>query len=104
MATTHRVLHAGVILLGMAWAACLVGAGLHALTASVGSDPAARWFLWLGVLGVAAGNFVFMEIVANRLVHPARRRFLDWLEFGTAALIIVSIVMSAMLWADGAGE
>jgi hypothetical protein len=52
----------------------------------------------LGIAGIAAGNFVFMEVVADRLLQASRRRARDAAEMAVACVMIVSLAAAAVVW------
>lgn len=83
---------------GGAWGGCLVLAGLWAIRHALSTEPTGALALCLGMAGVFAGNFIFMEIVADRLVSPRPRRAADLIESLSATAMIVSLVASAVIW------
>lgn len=98
----QRVILGGVVVLGVAWGLCIGVPGIRGvvLAASEGGGP--RDFrLWLGLAGIAAGQFVFMEVVADRLVRVGRRAALDAVEFATGGVMVVLFGVGATLWTIG---
>lgn len=98
MHLAHRSIVAALLLLGVAWAMCLILAGLHAFRLGFRGETTDLFLVLLGIAGVAAGNFVFMEVVADRLVTPASRRTQDAAEITAAGLMILALAVSAVLW------
>lgn len=89
-----------LLLFGAAWGMCLAVSGMYALGLGLGrggSQPDAI-LVSLGVAGLAAGNFVFMEVVADRLVTGSGKRFRDATEILTAAAMMLSLGVSAVIW------
>lgn len=103
MHSLHKAMFAGRIVLGIAWGLLLNVAGWYVLALRAGSADDQRLQLWVGVLALAAGNFVFMAIVAGRVIQTPRRGTLDVLEFSTGGLMLVAAVMSATLLLRGGG-
>ena len=99
----HQVIRAGALLLGFSWGLVLVLGGLAAFRWWASDATGAGWSFWIGVLGLASGNFVFMEIVANRVAPQGRRGggATDAVQFAAASVILLSMIMSVMSWADG---
>jgi hypothetical protein len=95
MRAAHTAIFSTLILLGVAWGGCLVVMGLFALAAE--PTPGSP-LMWLGVSGIAAGNFVFMEVVADRVIRPARRRALDASEAGAACCFVLALAAAGALW------
>lgn len=104
MTTAQRLAFSMAVLFGLSWSACLAVLGLFALDASRRGPFNGPLFIALGVGALAAANFVFMELVANRLVPQSRRRMADSLEFAAAAAALLSILLSLMLWSDGSTQ
>lgn len=103
MQTLHKAIFAGQIVLGVAWGLLLNVAGWYVLALRAGSADDQRLQLWVGVLALSAGNFVFMAIVAGRVIQPPKRGAMDMLEFATGGLMLVAAVMSATLLFRGGG-
>jgi hypothetical protein len=52
--------------------------------------------LWFGIASIAAGEFLFMYLVADR-VFPKRRRVLsDLLEQATAGIFVLGLGLSGL--------
>lgn len=100
MPLLRRALSAMLITLAMAWAACLTLLGIHALTVfrDETNHSVLSVVLWLSVFFITSGNFVFMELVADRLIRIRRRIVLDAVELIVAAAMIVSVGMFVSLW------
>jgi hypothetical protein len=98
MPIPNRLILFLLVLLGVAWSACLVLSGLVALASAGRAAPFGPLLFWAGVAGIAAGNFVFMEVVADRLVHPRRRRVLDAFELLMGGAMLVAVVMMSASW------
>jgi hypothetical protein len=95
----HRLITLGTLALGTLWAACLVGTGLYALAHA--GVAATLW--WTGVAGVLAGNFVFMEVVADRLFPNVRRRTIDLVELAVGLAMMSSIAVAGFQWLSRSG-
>lgn len=91
------------MLLGAAWGGLLHIGGLHVLALQARSTDDLHLQIWLGVTALAAGNFVFMAIVADRVVQVRQRGPLDALEFATAALMVIGALATVSLWLRGGG-
>jgi len=59
--------------------------------------------LWLGALGVIAGNFIFMVLVADRILSFRKRLAVDLLEAGVGLGVLACIAMLGFRWLTGAG-
>lgn len=98
MRLAHQSVVVSLFALGTAWAMCLALAGLScaALAHRDGLDWA---MVLLGLAGVSAGNFVFMEVVADRL-FPARSRrsARSAAEIATAGLVVAATASAAVIW------
>lgn len=103
MQTLHKAIYAWRIVLGIAWGLLLNVAGWHVLAQRSGSadDLSLQW--WLGIMALAAGNFVFMAIVADRVIQTTRRGALDFVEFMTGGLMLLAALMCAALLLRGGG-
>jgi len=104
LTATQRIAFSVALVFGLCWSTCLAVLGLFALDASHRGPLNGPLFVALGVGALAAGNFVFMELVANRLVPQSRRRMADSLEFAAAVAALLSILLSLMLWYDGSTQ
>lgn len=94
----HKAIFVWRLALGIAWGGLVLLGGLHALTLQARSAEDLQLQAWLGVTAIAAGNFVFMAIVADRVVQVQRRGLLDALEFGTAGLMVIGAFATGFLW------
>lgn len=102
MHTLHKAIYAWRLVLGIAWGALLNVAGWYVLALRARSaDDLSLQLLWLGVAALAAGNFVFMAIVADRVISTHRRGALDLLEFATAGLMVFAALATAAIWLRG---
>lgn len=76
--------------LGAAWAGALVVLGIWVCANAAGAaGGSARSWLWGGILMVAAGEFVFMVVVAD-WIAPPRRPMLAHLVEAAAAIVTVA--------------
>ena len=103
MATIHRLLLGLLVGVGLIWAGSLHLLGLHSLT-YFKTDPSRspmHVLLWLGVFLVFASNFVFMELVADRVIPIKRRAVLDGVELMTAAGMMLAMGMFVSMWLLG---
>jgi hypothetical protein len=86
-----------VLLVGTAWAGVLVVVGLILLL----SVPRGGWSLGLeaagGVAAVAAGEFVFMFVVADRLFPGRTRKLADWTELVMGAAFVCCAAWALLL-------
>ncbi|MDX2116170.1 MAG: hypothetical protein SFZ24_11220 [Planctomycetota bacterium] len=87
-----------VIAFGLAWSGCLVLVGLHALSRGPAGTPARDVLLCLGIAAIAAGNFVFMEVVADRIVRPARHWPIDAVQTLTALSMLGGLGAALSIW------
>lgn len=103
MATLRQLLLGVLIVAGLVWAFSLHLLGMHALTTfRTESDGTALYvLLWLGVFLLLASNFVFMELVADRVVPVHSRGLLDAVELTTAAGMTLSVGMCLSMWLLG---
>lgn len=91
-----------VLTVGVVWGAALVLFGLRVLQIRSAPGPvSARWEFWGAVAAIGAGQYVFIVMVANRLVPAARGRLADVLEVGVAAVVVVAVALWAMLYFAG---
>jgi hypothetical protein len=88
---SRTLLRAATPALGALWAGALVGLGLW-FVAGPGAAPSSPE-RWIGVFLLASGQFVFMVVVADRLIPPRRPALAHALE-GLAALIIVASALA----------
>lgn len=103
MATLRQLLLGVLIGAGLVWAGSLHLLGLHTLTlfrANSGGN-AIHVFLWLGVFLLLASNFVFMELVADRVIQVRRRGLLDGVELVTAAGMMLAVGLFVSMWLLG---
>ena len=103
MHTLRKAIYAWSIALGIAWGLLLNVAGWHVLAQRTGSADDQTLRLCLGIMALAAGNFVFMAIVADRVIQTPRRGPLDLLEFATGAAMLIAAAMSAALLLTAGG-
>lgn len=94
----HHTTILTLLIFGAAWGACLLVAGLHAARLGLNPDRPDVVLVGLGIAGIAAGNFVFMEVVADRLLQGSRRRVRDAAEMTVACVMIVSLAAAAVVW------
>lgn len=88
----------GRILLGVVWAMLLVVAGL-AVILNPGLWSSIGWAaVWLGTAGIAAGTFVFMFVVADRLCPVSNRGPIDAAELMVAAVMILAFIAALAAW------
>lgn len=98
----QRTILAGVVVLGVTWGLCIGVPGVRGVVLAMSEGEGLRDFrLWLGLSGIAAGQFVFMEVVADRLVRVGRRAALDAVEFLTGGVMVVLFGVGATLWTIG---
>lgn len=81
--------------IGTLWAITLVLMGVK-LAVSPWPEVPRESALWFGIASIAAGEFLFMYIVADR-VFPRRRKVLsDLLEQTTAGVFVLGLGMSGL--------
>jgi hypothetical protein len=99
----RRAIMLSTLLLGTLWAGCLVLTGLYALGLGGGwqSGTSASW--WAGAAALAAGNFVFMEVVADRLMPAAPRPMITVCEAAAAVAMLAALAVAAALWLGESG-
>ncbi|MFZ4576092.1 MAG: hypothetical protein ACOYN0_17035 [Phycisphaerales bacterium] len=84
------------------WAGVMVILGLVVLFEGPGPLPfPPQLFALLGVAAVAGGQFVFMVLVADRLLRGAHRRAVVMIEVGTFALFVAGVGATMGLFAMG---
>ncbi len=98
MRLAHRTTILTLLALGSAWGLCLVLAGLHAMNLAFRADALDPVLISLGVAGVAAGNFVFMEVVADRILPASGRRLRDLAEIAAAGLMVFALAAAGAIW------
>jgi len=94
--------HGSVVLMlaSLAWAMLMLLLGLGSMVFGVGIVPipvSAAWFL--GLSGVAGGQFVFMVLVADRIVPRAPRSLVGTAELGAFVVFVLGIATVGYLWA-----
>lgn len=81
--------------MGTLWAITLILMGVK-LAVSPWPEIPRESALWFGIASIAAGEFLFMYIVADR-VFPNRRRVLsDLLEQATAGIFVLGLGLSGL--------
>ncbi len=81
--------------MGTLWAITLILMGVK-LAVSPWPEIPRESALWFGIASIAAGEFLFMYIVADR-VFPRRRRVLsDLLEQATAGIFVLGLGLSGL--------
>lgn len=98
MRIAHQTMIVTLLLFGASWGLCLAVAGLYALGLGLAGNRPDGVMVGLGVAGLAAGNFVFMEVVADRLLTSSGRRFRDATEMTTAAMMVCSLAAAGVIW------
>jgi hypothetical protein len=88
---SRTIIRAATPALGALWAGALVVLGLW-FVASPTREPATPE-RWIGLFLLASGQFVFMVVVADRLIPPRRAALAHALE-GLAALLIVGTALA----------
>ena len=94
------------VLCGTAWAMCLTVLGLSLVLEGppiswMGANRA-RWAL--GVASMAAGLFVFMAMVADRLVPQVGRRMTMWPVEMCMILLVVGGIAAAVVILSGGNQ
>jgi hypothetical protein len=86
------------------WASVLSVTGLWAMLSASREWPmfGPAWIV-AGVAGVAAGLFVFMVLVADRLVPSASRRLVVTVELAVMVSFVLCLVGTVLLVRSGAG-
>ena len=85
----------GLIGIGTLWAITLVLMGVK-LAVSPWPEIPRESALWFGIASIAAGEFLFMYIVADR-VFPKRRKVLsDLMEQATAGIFVLGLGLSGL--------
>lgn len=85
----------GLIAIGTLWAITLILMGVK-LAVSPWPGIPREAALWFGIASIAAGEFLFMYIVADR-VFPRRRKILsDLLEQATAGVFVLGLGLSGL--------
>ncbi len=97
-----RIMQGGILLgrivLGAVWAMLLVVAGLAVILNPGLREMIGPAALWLGTAGIAAGTFVFMFVVADRLCPVANRGPIDAVELLVAGVMIVAFLAALVAW------
>jgi len=85
----------GLMAMGTLWAITLILMGVK-LAVSPWPEIPRESALWFGIASIAAGEFLFMYIVADR-VFPRRRRVLsDLMEQATAGIFVLGLGLSGL--------
>ena len=85
----------GLMAMGTLWAITLILMGVK-LAVSPWPEIPRESALWFGIASIAAGEFLFMYIVADR-AFPNRRRVLsDLLEQATAGIFVLGLGLSGL--------
>jgi len=90
---SRMAVRAGMLTIWTAWASVLVLFGIAVGQAAIRGD-APPGSLWGAAASIAAGQFVFLALVADRLCPLTRRRLADVLELTFAAICATS----ALVW------
>ena len=93
-------LHGSVVLMlmSLAWAMLMLLLGLGLMFLGAGFVPLPVWASWfLGMSGIAGGQFVFMVLVADRFVPRAPRSLVGTAELGAFVLFVIGIAAVACL-------
>ncbi len=93
----------GRILLGTVWSSLLLILSLRLAVDRFNDPGAGAYVIWLAIAGIAAGNFVFMYVVADRLCRVKERWPVDLVEFATLVVFGFSTVITIVLWLTGDG-
>lgn len=83
---------------GAAWASGLMIAGLHAIRLGLEGAAASALLVWIGLAGVAAGNFVFAVLTADSLFRPSPRRLPDVFVVAAAFVLVCALSVAAAAW------
>lgn len=84
-----------LILIGTLWAITLVFMGVK-LAVSPWPEVPRESALWFGIAAIAAGEFLFMYIVADRLFPSRRKLVSDLLEQVTAGVFVLGLGLSGL--------
>ncbi|MBL8745364.1 MAG: hypothetical protein JNK58_03300 [Phycisphaerae bacterium] len=98
MRVAHQTTIVMLLFCGAAWGVCLAVAGLYALGLGFHADRPDGVLIGLGAAGVSAGNFVFMEVVADRVLTSPPRRLRDATEMIAAGIMVVSLASAGAIW------
>ncbi len=85
----------------MAWGGLLNILGLYVLDLGARSADDRLLQVCLGVTALAGGNFIFMAIVADRVIPAGPRGALDALELFMGGLMVLGALTMAALWMWG---
>ncbi len=103
MHALHRAIYVWRIVLGVAWGGLLDICGLYVLSLTARSPDDRLLQMCLGITALAAGNFIFMAIVADRVILYGPRGALDTVEFSTGGIMLAGALASAYVWVSGGG-
>lgn len=96
-------LRAGLLVGGTIWAGALVIAGVRMLLWRGGeAPPMTDVLLWAGVTAIIAGEFVFMALVADRVVPGMRGRLRELPQLIVGGMCMAGISWSLFLLFGGA--
>ncbi|MFG0292783.1 MAG: hypothetical protein ACIAQF_08020 [Phycisphaerales bacterium JB065] len=85
----------GLIVIGSLWAITLILMGVK-LAISPWPEIPREAALWFGIASVAAGEFLFMYIVADRLFPKRRKLLSDLFEQATACVFVLGLGLSGL--------
>jgi hypothetical protein len=85
----------GLMVIGTLWAIALILMGVK-LAVSPWPEVPRESALWFGIAAIAAGEFLFMYIVADRLFPHRRRLLTDTLEQATAGIFVLGLGLSGL--------
>lgn len=95
MRLAHRTIVLTLLFLGWAWGSCLLLAGLHLLGLGLEPMEPRLALILVGIAGLAAGNFVYMDVVADRLISAGRRKPMDLAEIAAASVMVLALMAAA---------
>jgi hypothetical protein len=85
----------GLMAIGSLWAITLIFMGVK-LAVSPWQEIPREASLWFGIASIAAGEFLFMYIVADR-IFPGRGKWIsDLLEQATAGIFVLGLGLSGL--------
>ncbi|MEO1129137.1 MAG: hypothetical protein AAFX05_05430 [Planctomycetota bacterium] len=95
MALARLAIRTGPVVFGLLWAGLLTVFGLTLLASASGPGASSEWF-WVGIFLIAAGQFVCMVLVADRLCRPRAPALAYGVELLTALVTLLTLVVASV--------
>ncbi|MBL0926855.1 MAG: hypothetical protein IBJ11_04280 [Phycisphaerales bacterium] len=94
------------VAIGTAWGGAVMMLGMYFLMSPPGGPSRPFWDRpepWFGLMAAMWGTWIFMCVVADRVVAVRRRGPADAVQFGTLGASIVALAMGLHAWMNLGG-